>query len=167
MGILFHLGICLVPVATNFHLIGQEGSAILLEVRLARLIPQFSCPFFFISRMTVVSKFNLRISARRASASSRSLPSAWVKAKSHQQSQHSAQPIFAFVRQLGGQISVAHVRLLLGSGVALALRIQAHTSLLRTLRRMLYWLQPAQAQFFMGSFHPFCDAASSSRSGSS
>jgi hypothetical protein len=35
---------------------------------------------------------------------------------------------FLFVSQFGGQISVTHVRVLLGSGVALGLGIQAHMS---------------------------------------
>jgi hypothetical protein len=41
----------------------------------AKLIPQFIRPFFLISRMTADSKLNLRISARNAAASSRSVPS--------------------------------------------------------------------------------------------
>jgi hypothetical protein len=63
------------------------------ELRLSRMLPergkfsataglchcQFSCPFFFIPRMMALSKFNLRISTRKASASSRSVPSSLLK----------------------------------------------------------------------------------------
>jgi hypothetical protein len=97
MGILFHLGICLVPVA-SFHRIGREGCAILLRCGWARLLPQFSCPFSFISRVTAISSLSLRISARSASVSSRSVPTGLVKVKWHQQSQHSAQPSCVLLR---------------------------------------------------------------------
>jgi Flp pilus assembly pilin Flp len=83
--------------------------------------------------MTALSKFNLRISARRASASSRSVIIAEIAVAPAVAAFSATHLAFLFVSQLGGQISVAHVRVLLGSGVALSLGIQAHRSLSRTL----------------------------------
>jgi hypothetical protein len=58
---------------------------------------------------------------------------------------------------------ISYFRILLGSGSGLGFGISAHRSKRRTLVR----LNSAQAQFFVGLFHPFSDAASSSRRGRS
>jgi hypothetical protein len=91
----------------------------------AELISHVSCPFFLISRVTVLSKSNLRISARSVFP----IASGWIgesevaPAVAAFSATHLA---FLFASQFGGQISVAHVRVPFGSGVALGPRIESH-----------------------------------------